>query len=130
MITITESFLSTVIPSKLMIKGNTSYSETNTLVLECMVSTYPSPTIVWVKRDTNVGSVILNSQRTNISFNYDLFDEPSATSRLRISKLTASDNGIYSCKVKTSIPGYSTVSTHVSISIEGHNIIYKLFLIF
>ena len=91
------------------------------MLLECEVTTYPEPAIIWVKRGQNFGTAILNSQRTSISFVYmpEHADGPKAVSLLMVSSLTVADNGTYSCQVNTDIPGYATVSSHFALSVQG-----------
>ena len=79
---------------------------------------------MWVKRGDNVGTVILNSQRTSISSMYmpGHPEGPKAVSQLTISSLSISDNGTYSCQVNTDVPGYTitvTVSGTFSINVQG-----------
>lgn len=106
-----------------MISGNTNYVENDEAVLECAVTTYPQPNIVWVKREENKGTVVLHSQRTSLSFSYfrEHVDGPRAVSRVTISSLSTSDTGTYSCHVYTDIPGYLTASSCLTITVQGTN---------
>ena len=121
--TLRDCKIFTVAPSAPVITGNSTYVELDEAVLACAVTTYPRPNIVWIKREENRGTVILDSQRTRISFMYspEHVDGPRAVSRLTISSLSASNNGTYSCQVNTDIPGFLTASSNFEITIEGIN---------
>ena len=98
-----------------------NYNESDVAVLECEVITYPSPTITWIKRDANIGTIIINSQQTMISFTYseESLDSPTAVSRLTLAGLSQNDNGTYLCQVNTDIPGYVTTSSQLTIFVQG-----------
>ena len=104
-----------------MIIGNEHYNESDDVLLVCEVITYPSPTIIWIKRGENIGAVILNSQQTQISFTYllETFTRPTAVSRLMLAGVSSSDNGTYLCQVNTDVPGYTTVSSQLTVLIQG-----------
>lgn len=105
-----------------------SYVESDSAVLECQVITYPPPTITWIKREENVGTVILNSQRTSITMDYlrDSLSGPTAISRLSLAGLSTSDNSIYSCQVNTNISGYTTVSNQLTINVQSKYCIFGM----
>ena len=110
-----------VAPSVPVITGYTDYNESDVAVLECEVITYPSPTLTWIKRGTNIGTVIINSQRKRITSMYSQESpaRPAAISRLILAGLSPSDNGTYSCQVNTDIPGYVTVSNQLTIYVQS-----------
>ena len=110
-----------VTPRMPVITGNTNYNESEVVELECEVVTYPSPIMIWIKREANVGTVILNSQQTRITFTYsqESLDRPTAVSRLMLARVSPSDNGTYSCQVSTDIPGYASISSQLTIFVQG-----------
>ena len=98
-----------------------NYNESDTAILECEVITFPSPNITWIKRNQNIGAIIVNSQRTNITFTYSLqsLERPTAISRLMLTSVSLTDGGTYSCHVSTDIPGFYAVSSQVNIYVHG-----------
>ena len=110
-----------IVAPTVVIMGHMNYNESDTAILECEVITFPSPNITWIKRDQNVGAVIINSQRTNTTFTYSQqsLERPIAVSRLMLSSVSSSDNGAYLCHVSTDIPGYYAVSSQFTIYIHG-----------
>ena len=95
------------------------YVESDSAVLECQVITYIPPTMTWVKREENVATVILSNQRTSITFEYlrESLNGPTAISRLRLARLSTSDNGIHSCQVNAEC---TTVSSQLTINVQGN----------
>ena len=120
-----------VVAPTVVITGHMNYNESDTAFLECEVITFPSPNITWIKRDQNIAAIIVNSQRTNITFTYSLqsLERPTAISRLMLTSVSSSDSGTYSCHVSTDIPGFYAVSSQITINVHGKPYILNIMCI-
>ena len=94
---------SIVIPSSIDLNGMEIFDELSNISLQCTVTANPSPLIVWLRRNEEMVTVIIEIGRTSI-INHSTFQNTIiTTSTLLIQRAQSSDQGEYICEASNEV---------------------------
>ena len=110
------------VPAEVQVRGDTTVTEFESLVISCKAVGYPLPAVQWFRNGENL-DVLRSNLEARISISTQIHMEgdsiPFVMSQLQIMRMTSDDSGIYRCSAENAyLRSHGNVSVTVSSKLK------------